>query len=1073
MTGEGIHFGVLGSLSVQHNGSSVPLNAPVLRQLLAVLLTKANQRVRTDDLIYVLWGEKAPNGARKATQVYVHRLRRVLGEQRIAVEPSGYSLTTSVDELDSLLFEELVTEARTQRGKGQREKAADLLVEALGLWRGEAFEELAEHPIIFDEARRLDQERLRVLTEQVEIELERGRHNEVIPQLIRLTDQHPYREDLQSNLMLALYRAGRQAEALEAFQQTRKRLDEELGLEPGPALRRLHSLILRSAPDLELEQNHQPAIVPKELPPAVTGFAGRTAQLAMLDRLVPVEGQAISAAVALITGSGGVGKTALALHWAHRMAGNFPDGQLFVDLRGYAAGAQIRPIDALSSFLRCLGMPPQQIPVDTAEAAALYRSRLSGRRVLVILDNARYAEDVRTLLPGAPGCLAVVTSRDRLTGLVARDGATRIPLDVLSPDEAHGLVANLLGPVRAVEPKAIADLATVCAYLPLALRVAIAHMLDRPYGTVEQHIAQLREGSRLELLEVEGDDSAALRSTFALSYGAVSTDAQLLFRRLGLVPCPDFTVEAAAALTDLPHERASKLLERLADAHLVRPLTRGRYAIHDLLREYAQETCQQHDPFAERNAAVNRLYHQYFLQIDTAAELLYPAITPLPSPQVGKARDGFVDTDSALAWLDAEHLNAAAAIRHASSTGSEPMAWLLADRLRGYFDLRRHTALWFTSARAGLAAARAARDERAQAAMFLMLGQAYGVIGKYDTATKKLERAIRLSERSGWSGGLASALGSLGVARGFQGSPDAVGPLLRSLAVLREVGSTSAEVKALNNLANAFRQQGNLKRASDFCHEAVSHQTHRGEPNCVALSSLGSVQHLLGEHHLAFQTFNAALTGLRKVGNKPIEAYTLASASGFFVDAGRIEEAREAATAAISIARAIGHLPALVLGLTVLGRYLHLVGDASGAFEALEEAVEVGTKSKIYFEVTGALLALSRVQLDRRGAAALDSAKRALELSIHGDFRLRQGQAMVALARCHLSNHDSIRALELAGEALEIQRQTGHLLGEADALAVLALADPDPHTSAKYADAARAIYAETRTVPPPIFPIHG
>lgn len=891
MNGRGIRFGVLGSLSVQHNGSSVPLTAPVLRQLLAVLLAKANQRVRTDDLISVLWGEKAPNGARKATQVYVHRLRRVVGEQRIAVEPSGYSLTTSVDELDSLLFEELVTEARIQRNEGKNEKAADLLVEALGLWRGEAFEEVAEHPIIIDEARRLDQERLRVLTEQVEIELERGRHNEVIPQLTRLTDQHPYREDLQSNLMLALYRAGRQAEALEAFQQTRKRLDEELGLEPGPALRRLHSSILRSAPDLELEQNHQPAIVPKELPPAVTGFTGRTAQLAALYTLLPTEGLATSAAVALVTGSGGVGKTAIALHWAHRAAGSFPDGQLFVDLRGYAAGAQLRPIDALSAFLRSLGVPPQQIPVDTAEAAALYRSRLSGRRVLVILDNARSAEDVRTLLPGTPGCVAVVTSRDRLTGLVARDGATRIPLDVLSPDEAHGLVANLLGPVQAVEPKAIADLAAVCAYLPLALRVAIAHILDRPYGTVEQHIAELHGGSRLGLLEVEGDDSAALRSTFALSYGAVSTDAQLLFRRLGLVPCPDFTIEAAAALTDLPHERAAKLLERLADAHLVRPLTKGRYAIHDLLREYALETCQQHDPFAERDAAANRLYRRYFLQIDTAAELLYPAITSLPSPPVGKARDGFVDTDSALSWLDAEHLNVVAAIRHASSTGAGPMAWLLADRLRGYFDLRRHSALWFTSARAGLAAARAVDDERAQAAMFLMLGQAYGVIGKYENAAKNLDRAIRLSERSGWSGGLASALGSLGVTRGLQGSPDAAEPLLRSLHVLREFGSKSAEVKALNNLANAFRQRGELRRASEFCDEAVRQQTHGGEPNCVALSSLGSVQHLRGRFHLAFQTFSAALTGLRKIGNRPIEAYTLASASGLFIDSGKIGRA--------------------------------------------------------------------------------------------------------------------------------------------------------------------------------------
>ncbi|HCT80496.1 MAG TPA: hypothetical protein DGG94_03855 [Micromonosporaceae bacterium] len=823
-----IRYGVLGSLSIQLNGSDVPMSAPRLRQLLALLLAKANERVATDDLIFGLWGESPPPGAAKALQVYIHRLRHALGANgRIVHKLTGYSLVTTEDELDSLLFADLAADARSQRRDGHLEKAADSLAEALQLWRGPAFEGLVEHPLIRDVARLLDEARLRVAAEHVEIELELGRHAEIIPRLVGLVESHPYHEELRGHLMLALYRAGRQTEALVVFRQTRELLAEELGVEPGPAMQRLHSSILRSAPELELRpDNPLPATVPRELPPAVTGFAGREAQVARLNGLIPFVGSTTSPQIALITGSGGVGKTATALHWAHQVTDCFPDGQLFVDMRGYAAGAQMRPIDALSAFLRSLGLPPQLIPVETAEAAALYRSRLSGRRMLVIIDNARSADDVRNLLPGTAGCLAVVTSRDMLTGLVARDGATRVPLDVLSPYEAYGLIAGLLhGSGHAIEPRPITELAIACAHLPLALRIAVALLLDRPYEPLTQQVVKLREGRRLELLAVDGDDTAAVRVTFARSYCAVSTEAQLLFRRLGLVPCNDFTTESAAALADLSPDQAERILERLANAHLIRPVSNGRYTIHDLLREFAQETCLADESATEREAAVGRLCSWYLARVQGAGQLLYPAMVQLPTPPIEQATHRFADTKAALSWLDAEHPNIVAVIRHVAMAGPRQVAWLLAANLRAYFDLRRHVAFWLTSARAGLAAARAARNEHGQTAMFHMLGHAYGAIARHDAAAKNLDRAIKLGERCGWHEGRALALSGLGVMRGLQGRPDIAAPLFtQALELFEGFGSAGPERRVLNNWLQAIGS-----RATSIEHSSIAMMRSRGQ----------------------------------------------------------------------------------------------------------------------------------------------------------------------------------------------------------------------------------------------------
>lgn len=1072
--GRVVQFGVLGPLSFKCDGAPLPINGPMLRRILALLLAYPNQPIAVDHLTTALWSDDPPPGARKALQVYVHRLRHALGDdERISYEPNGYSLAISEDELDSKLFAELAAKARSERGAGHNEKAAALMQAALDLWRGPAFEGLAEHQLIIDEARRLDEERLRATAEHIEIKLDLGRHLELIPRLSQLSENHPYREDLQGHLMTALYRSGRQTEALEVFHRARKQLDEELGVEPGPALRELHLAILRGAPELDLnQQDPQPITIPRELPPAVLGFVGRTQQLDQLGRMIRHDGTEMAMPIALVTGSGGVGKTATVLHWAHRVVDSFPDGQLFVDLRGYSGGTPTRPIDALTSLLRSLGVPAQQIPVDQIEAATMYRSRLSGRRMLVVLDNAHSAADVRPLLPGTSGCYVVVTSRDRLSGLVAQNGATRVSLDVLSPDEAYELVAHLLG--SAVERRSIAELADACAHLPLALRIAIAYLLDRPHQTIAQLLTRLREGDRLQVLAIEGDETTAVRAAFDLSYTAVEQEAQLLFRRLGLVPCHDFTPESTAALTGLPQATAELILERLADAHLVSATGIGRYSLHDLLRVYARERCDLEDSATDQARSVKNLLDHFYSSARAAGRILNPAAVRLRPPYDLPARD-FADMALALRWLDEEHANVVSAIRHAAEFGPRHMAWLMTDQLRAYLSLRGHTTLLFTSARAGLSAARTTNNLLAQAAMFHALGMAYGTTGQYPAATKNLERGLALCEDCEWLEGQALALSNLGVVKGLLGeSPSAVPMFMRALDIALRLGDSQRESAYLHNLANAHWRLGNLHEALAHCDRAVVKRSTSNTTYHAAMATLGKIQQLLGQLANGRFTLLDALVGLRKIGDSQNDAHASSYLSAVLVDLGRSEEAYAEAAYAVRVARDVGYPPALVAGLTALGGYHVSIGDTAAAFGILQEAVEIGTRMGINFELTGALITNARAHLradDPHSAQTI--AKHALDLSLHGEFQVCQGQALVTLALTVLSSGDPPGAVDLARKALEIQRATGHRLGEADALRILALAEADPAAASKHAEAAQTIYAETGAIPPRDLPFAG
>jgi DNA-binding SARP family transcriptional activator len=617
----GVRFRILGPLLVRSGAGWLPVPAEQQRLVLAMLLADAGRAVSIDHIVDALWGDRPPRRAVNTVQAYVLRLRRRLGDGTLVTRGRGYELLVGDNDLDAAVFERLVTAGRRELDRGRAEAGAARLVKALALWRGPAFADVPVSPSLAARAMHLEQLRLIAEEDRAGALLDLGRQLEVVDDLRRLVDESPLRERRWALLMRALDGCGRRAEALHAFHRARRVLRAELGLEPGPQLREVQRAILTGSGSAAPEDAVPARVVPAQLPADVSGFTGRDGPIDLLDALLRTDGEdaGTAAVVAAIAGTAGVGKTALAVHWAHRVRDRFGDGQLYVDLRGRADGPPVRPIEALARFLRALDVPPEQIPSDVDEAGALYRSLLARRRVLVLLDNAHDAEQVRPLLPGHPHCIALVTSRDRLGGLIARDGATPLPLDALTGGEARALLARLLGGARvADEPAAVADLAAVCDNLPLALRIAAANLSARPRTGIAGYVRRLR-ADRLGGLEAGGD---GVRAAFDLSYAALPDPARRLFRLLGVVPGRDISVPAAAALAGARPAEAEPWLERLAIAHLVQEHAFGRYTLHDLLRRYAAERAQAEEPETERRRALDRLYRYHQRGAGAAAAVL-------------------------------------------------------------------------------------------------------------------------------------------------------------------------------------------------------------------------------------------------------------------------------------------------------------------------------------------------------------------------------------------------------------------------------------------------------------------
>jgi DNA-binding SARP family transcriptional activator len=614
-----MRWGILGSILVADDADAeISLSAGRLRTLLAVLLARANHVVSIGELVEMVWDGTPPAHAVRTVRVHVVRLRQALGPvaaARIATQPPGYLCRVGEEELDVLCFSKLCRHARSAARERDWPRADGLLGEALGLWRGTPLADVPSDLLRQRELPRLDQLHVQAVEDHIDAEMHLGRHEELIPRLRDLIAAHPLRERPYAQIMWALARTGQRAEALKVYSDARSTLTGELGIEPGPELRDLHQRILAGDTEptatipVEAASAHTSVAAPvlRQLPAAPGHFTGRRVELDALTRLRDQVGQASGAGgmvmISAVDGMAGVGKTALVIHAAHRMAGHFPGGQLFLDLHAYTPGHKPRsPGEALETLLRALGVPPRQIPRDTDERAALYRQRLADRRILIVLDNAATEAQVRPLLPGSAGCLVLVTSRRRLKGL---DDARTLSLDVLPRADAIALLRAVGAPGRySANDPALDEIAELCGRLPLALRIAAAMLRHRPAWTPRYLAGLLRCADHRvsDLSDAERD----LGSAFDLSYRALDDARQLLFRCLGLIPGPDFDIYAAATLVGTDPGIAASLLEGLVDHNMLIEYAEGRYRLHDLLRAYAR-TLAGHDPHVGRQTALDRL----------------------------------------------------------------------------------------------------------------------------------------------------------------------------------------------------------------------------------------------------------------------------------------------------------------------------------------------------------------------------------------------------------------------------------------------------------------------------------
>jgi DNA-binding SARP family transcriptional activator/TPR repeat protein len=876
-----LKFGVLGPLQVVAGDSDAPkaVSAPRQRTMLAVLLWRANRPVPPGELADMVWDGAPPGGAPEAVRALVMRLRRGLDEQaaaRIVTRATGYVIDVSNDELDASRLQALTDRADAAIRAGQWAEAARTATEALGLWRGTPLGDVPSQLLRDQWVPNLERLHAQVLAWRIEADLHEGRHEQLIPELQELTARHPLRENFHGQLMLALAGSGRRAEALAAYQKARRTLAAELGIDPGSELRRLHEKILAGdasltalptaadAPGAAQAQTGparpvpaQAAPVSRQLPASVRSFVGRQAEVGRLDGLVRQAGGG-TVVISAIDGMAGVGKTALAVHAAHRLVGEFPDGQLFIDMHGYTQGHEPRSAgEALEVFLRALGVPPQHIPSGVDERAAMFRQRLAGTRTMIVLDNVASEAQVRPVVPGSAGCLVLVTSRRRLKGL---DEAHVLTLDVLARADALELFRAVAGPQRVPpDDPLLPEIVHLCAQLPLALRIAAALLRHRPVWTVGYLATLLR--ARQTRISALSDGERDLSAIFDMSYRSLPDAEQLIFRCLGLIPGPDFDSSATAALAGTDPAAAARLLEGLVDHNLVIQHAPGRYRLHDLIRLYACALANR-DPVLARDAALNRLmdYYQHTAARADALISRFPRLATVgPVPAHAPA---LPDADAGQTWLRVERPNLLAALRHASSHGRRERAVALTANMA---TLLRNDGPWSEALAlhtAAIATARSLGDRAGEADALIQLGIVRNLTGDCPGALSALEHACRLHRELGNPLGQANALTQLGDIRGFVDDyPGAAHDLEQALRLYRELGNPLGQANVLTQLGTIRRYTGDFLGAIPDLEQALRLYKLLGHRNGQAsvLINLGNGRRLTGDFAGAARNLDEAL----------------------------------------------------------------------------------------------------------------------------------------------------------------------------------------------------------------------
>lgn len=929
---------MLGPVRAWRGEQELDLGSPQQRVVLAALLLGRGRPVALGELIRAVWGEEPPAAAVSVLRTYVSRLRKVLEPGREPGRPpgllvsvgDGYAIRVPEDCLDLAVFEQRVMEAKRRYAAGEPAAAGELLHTALDAWQGPALAGLPG-PLAESERSWLDERRLTATETRLDIDITLGRHDTVVPELLSLAARHPLREQLCRLLMLALYRSGRQAGALEAYGRTRDALVTELGVEPGAPLKDLHRRILTADPSLlpgpapadgpspRPDPVEYPAARPAQLPADLPAFVGRQAELERIRALLPEDGSPpATLVISAIGGMGGIGKSALAVHWAHEVADRFPDGQLYINLRGFdPTGSVMTPDEAVRVFLDALGVPPQRIPGDFGAQVALYRSVLARRRVLVLLDNARDAEQVRPLLPGSPGSLVIVTSRNRLSGLIAGEGAHPLTLDQMTPTEAFDLLAARLGTDRlAEEPRAAGEIIARCGRLPLALAIVAAHAGVRPGFPLSAIAEEVRDSHGSLDAFAGGDDiTTDVRAVFSWSYKALSAPAARLFRLLGLHCGPDISVPAVAALAGLPPRETRGLLGELTRAHLLTEHFPGRCALHDLLRVYAAERARAEETARERDEAMERLLTWYL----HTADATYPHITPnrrripLEPPPDGCRPLVFTTREEALEWCETERPNLVGAVHQAAGAGQPGIAWRLPAVLWGFFYLRSHTHEWLDTTTTGLAAARAAHDRAGEAQALADRSAALRDSGRLEEAIGPLREAMALFRDLGNAAGRTATVANLGDAYLQAGHlRKAVEYTRRGLAIARATGNVWSQGIALSNLGDAYQRLGRFDEAVDCLEQALTilraHDNRWVEG--ITLDILGTVHRRLHRYDEAVEHYHQALKTHRDIGNRWGEGHTLGNLGDAQLGAGESEAARGSWLEALAILSECDHADA-------------------------------------------------------------------------------------------------------------------------------------------------------------------
>ena len=1058
-----VEFRLLGPVGLWLGGRLLGPATPQQRTVLALLLLDLDAVVPTSRISAALWSVAPPASARNAVQGYVARVRRLLADVypggELTRTGAGYRLRVDRGDVDLYRFRDLVAAAR----EGPSDD--DPLERALRLWRGPALADVAGDWLPAAVRPVLDGERVAAIEARLADELDRGRAEQAIAPLAALVAEHPLQERPVALLMTALHRAGRTAEALTVFREARRRLIAELGIEPGGELVELHRQLLggragngsraartasvAAAPSRDGARPDQGdlvepgTVVPRQLPAAVPGFVGRRAELSVLDDLLS---DPEAADIAVVCGPPGAGKTSLAVHWAHRVRDRFPDGQLFVDMRGFHQGPRRPVAEALALSLVAFGVPAERIPVEPDAQVALYRSVLAGRRILLILDNVADPGQVRPLVPGGPGCLVVATSRDRLSGLVARDGARRLTVDVLSPDDAVKVLAGAAGSVRVGDdPDGARELARLCGNLPLALRIAGARLADRPHLGVRRHIAELTARGRVSQLGLDGDDRATVRAAFDLSYQALAPPAGRLFRRLGLVPSPaGLAVLAAAALAGVPEDELEPLVDALSRLHLVRVTEDARLVGHDLLLEYAAELAAERDDPADRDAAAGRLLHFYLHTADRAsADLNGPPRLGLPHEPApaGVPVLEFGDHGQARQWLDDEWANLVAALEYAAAAGRHRLAWQLAHALHHVMRLQAPPAQWGSIARTGLDAARCDGDQRGETVMRQSLGLLRWRTGDVRGARADFEASAQLAGAAGWRVGESAAHSSIGITLAQQGRPRAaIGRFERSLAIDREIADRRAEAGSLINLAAAYEEVGDLAGAARHNELAMPLLRDTGQHlgAAIAAENLAMVQRELGRLDDAKAAAEESLRIHRAIGGRHEEAATLTTLGRIHCDAGRYAPAEEALTAALDIVRQLSDGRLEVFAHTALAEVDLRRGRSADAAERLELALALAERTGNQRGRVEALLVLADLCAVRRDfPASREHATRAVQEARAGGYALVAAAAQARLAAARLGLDDPAGCLEDGRRALRVQRRAGQRLAYARSLVTL------------------------------------